>query len=127
MADELAGQMYADKKQENGTYIWGVLAVENATCKKGKLKQNIHSAMVNEGGHTWSDQFEERVKVPAESAWELNLAKKCKGEGTITWIVPTVPFADKAAFDAWQTEQEKAANNAAVKKTKVIKHPTLDL
>ena len=126
-ADELAGRMYENLKQEDGTFLWGVIAVENATCKKGKLKQNIHSALVVEGGHTWIDQFEERVKAPAESAWVLNLAKKCKGESSVTWIVSDGPFADQASFEAWRTEQMNESVNAQVKKPKKINHETIEL
>ena len=126
-ADELAGQMYAELKQEDGSFLWGVVAVENATCKRGKLKQNIHSALVVEGGHTWIDQFEERVKAPAESAWVLNLATKCKGEGTVTWIVSDGPFADQAAFETWRTEQVNSSVNPQVKKPKKLNHAKIEL
>jgi len=104
-ADELAKTRYQDKVGKDGSILWGTVVLEDAQCKNGKRYQRVHVAEVTEPGRTWADQLKGKVTASADISFELDLAAKCKGEGTVTVIVPAEPFADRAAFKAWAEEQ----------------------
>ena len=100
-ADQLAAVRYKDVLQEDGTVLWGAMVVENATCKRGQTRQRIHTAQVYDPGQTWADQLESKVEASVGVGWELDLAEKCKGEGTVDLTVTSEPFADVKAWKAW--------------------------
>ena len=100
-SDDLVAVRYKEVDQGDGTFIWGAIAEEKATCKNGKVSQRMHVASVKERGNTWPDQLEEKVSAAAEVNWELNLAAKCKGTGETTWHVSPTPFASEADFGSW--------------------------
>ena len=99
-------------RSKDGKLLYGVVVVDAATCKNGEKKAEVHVAMVNESGRTWPDELLERVKPAVETHFELTLASRCKGTGTPVYLVPSAPFKDKAAFDAWVTEQLEAQTKA---------------
>ena len=45
-SDELAGFMYDVHRQPDGRFMWGLVVVENATCKNGKEKQRLYLSSV---------------------------------------------------------------------------------
>lgn len=116
-SDDMAAIRYKAVDQGDQTFLWGAIADEKATCKNGKVQQKIHVALVNERGNTWPDQLAEKVEAAARVNWELNLADKCKGTGELKWHLPTAPFADPAAFDAWAETVIKDARDAAAQKS----------
>jgi hypothetical protein len=127
-ADSLAAVRYAELKQDNGMFLWGVVAVENASCKGGKkLMQRLNYAPVSESGSTWPDQFEEKVQASLEVAWPMDLAERCKGEGTVSLRVPAEPFATEADLNAWLETQLNEAADPAVKKPIRMEHEALNL
>ncbi len=102
-SDELAAVRYQDVRQDDG-FHWGAVVVEDAACKNGKRMKRAHVAEVVEPGNTWPDQLEEKVVAGAEISMELDLAARCKGEGSVTTVVSKAPFGDAAAFKAWASE-----------------------
>jgi hypothetical protein len=122
-SDELAAVRYKDAAQDDGTFIWGVAAVESATCKNGKPQTRITTAELRGRGMTWSDQLKDRAEGVIQHAWPLDLAAKCKGEGTVEVLVPTSPFADGAAFKAWAKERVEKAEPAEGKYIKIDGDP----
>lgn len=127
-SDRLAVVRFKDVMQGNGGLLYGVVTTEVATCKKGDKRVTIHTAPVNEGGKTWPDQLNERIKDPVTSVMKLNLAESCKGTGTVDNVTPPQPFKDPAAYQAWvdKTVEEIQKQNAGVK-IKVIPEEALSL
>lgn len=115
-SDLLAAVRFKDVDQGGGTFLWGAVAEEKATCKNGKVSQRLHVGQVNERGNTWPDQLQERVAASGEVTWELDLAKRCKGEGTVTWHVSDGPFADEAAWSAWAEDTVKSVRDDGASK-----------
>ena len=116
-ADALVVHRYKDVLQEDGSLFYGAVVVEDAVCKNGKSQQRYHVAEAIDPGQTWPDQLEEKVKTAIELAWTLNLAARCKGEGSVSYHTPEAPFADKAAMKLWVKEVVRKVANAEVKKT----------
>ncbi|MFH1466603.1 MAG: hypothetical protein ABIO70_19615 [Pseudomonadota bacterium] len=104
-ADELVAVRYADRRQADGRFMWGAIAVETATCKKGETRLGVWSAPVFEPGHRWPDQMHDPVQAAVEAGWELDVAKKCKGTSTVEVIVSPHPFLDGAEWATWRDEQ----------------------
>jgi len=123
-ADELAGYMYQAHKQPSGQFIWGLVVVENATCKNGKEKQRMYISSIIEGGTNWADQLPDRIKDVVEVSWEMDLAERCKGTGEVEYILTDLPISNLDALQVWQEEQKEAKLNTNVKKPIVlIKNP----
>ncbi len=103
-ADNLATVRYAAEQQPDGRFMWGAIAVETATCKKGDTRLLVLHAPVYEPGHRWPDQMQPAVDAAVDAGWEMELAKKCKGTSRKEVIVSSAPFADEAAYTAWRDE-----------------------
>jgi rRNA maturation protein Nop10 len=104
-ADNLAAVRYAAEQQPDGRFMWGAIAVETATCKKGDTRLGVHHAPVYEPGHRWPDQMQAVVDDAVQAGWELELADKCKGTGRTEVIISSAPFADEDAYTTWRDEQ----------------------
>ena len=125
-SDELAAVYFKAIKQSDNSFLWGVVLTETATCKNGKVQQNVHVGELRDSGHTWSDQIKERATA-ATGAWPLTLAEKCKGEAKVEVMVPAEPFADAAAYKAWTDNQVKEIQKSAVDKRTLVDHEALKL
>ncbi len=115
-ADDLAGYMYKSHQQPDGQYMWGLVVVENTTCKNGKEKQRIYTASVLENGTNWADQLPERIQDVVAVQWDLDLAKRCKGTEDVQYILTELPVSNLDALQVWQTEQQERLLNPNVKK-----------
>ena len=103
-ADSLAGFAYKDVLQEDDSLLWGVIAVENGTCKKDKKKQQVHSAPVKDmGKSTWNDELQDHVQAVVETQWDVffTLDSKCGTDYNITYLVPSKPFASMDEYQKW--------------------------
>ncbi len=103
-AANLSAVRYAAEHQPDGRFMWGAIAVETATCKKGDVRLSVHHSPVYEPGHRWPDQMQSVVDDAVQSGWEMELAQKCKGTGRTEVIVSAAPFADQAAYTTWRDE-----------------------
>ena len=115
-ADELAGYMYKAHQQPNGQYMWGLVVVENATCKKGNEKQRIYMSSILETGTNWADQLPEQIEDAVGVQWEMDLAKRCKGTGTVEYIITELPIANQDALQVWLEEKRDEKLNTEIKK-----------
>lgn len=116
-SDQMAAIRYKDAKQDGDTFLWGLIAVEDASCKGGKKPmQRFHSARVIDRGNTWADQLLEKAQTSAETVWTLDLAERCKVEGETRYFVPDAPFADAAAWQTWVDTIIRDNSSDAVKK-----------
>lgn len=125
-ADELAAVRYKAVKQSDGTWMWGTVVTETAVCKNGKTQQIVHVAPVLDTGRTWGDQIKERVSAGI-SAWGMDMAAKCKGEGKNEVFVSSEPFADQAAFKAWTEKQLSEIQRQPADKRTRLDHDALKL
>lgn len=118
-ADGLSIVRYRSLRQASGGLLYGVIAVERATCKKGDAKIEAHQAQATDTGHTWPDDLLERVEPNARTIFDLDLAASCKGTSEIKFYVPTEPFKDAAAYKAWSdvtlAQVQKDAAGVSVK------------
>lgn len=126
-ADALAGLYYKDKIQEDNSFIWGIVAVENTTCKNGKKKQGVHAGLIIEQGNTWADQLAERVKEVVDFSWEMNLAGSCKGKSEFLYFVPEDPFSNLDEYSVWAEKIKTEQLNTEIKKPVVIDHDPINL
>jgi|GEM_PF-3211763 len=115
-ADELAGHMYKVYQQPSGQYMWGLVVVENATCKKGNKKQRIYMSSILETGTNWADQLPEQIEDAVAVQWEMDLAKRCKGTGTVEYIITELPIANQDALQVWLQEKRDEKLNTEIKK-----------
>lgn len=103
-ANALAAVRYAERAQDDGRFLWGVVAVEDATCKRDRVQIAVHYAPVYEPGHRWPDQMQEALDQAIKTHWTLDLAERCKGTSTKETMIPSEPFADMDAYTAWRDE-----------------------
>jgi hypothetical protein len=127
-SDKMVVHRFRDVLQPSGGLLYGLVATEVATCKKGDTRVTIHTAQVNEGGKTWPDQLDARVKDGMNVSMKLDLADSCKGTGTVETATPVQPFKDAAAYQAWvdKTIEEIQKKNAGIK-IKVVPEDALSL
>lgn len=117
-ADKLSAIRFATVLQ-GGKLMYGIIALESATCKKGDPRMTLHAAVVWDTGHTWPDQLAERVQPNALTAFMPNvvvpttgqLAESCKGTGKVEWLVPEEPFANTAAYNGWVAAEKATAEH----------------
>jgi hypothetical protein len=126
-ADALAKVRFNDLLQEDGSLLYGVVAVERATCKKGLIYQYAHVAKVTDPGQTWPDQLDDKVMTSVEHAWKMGLKKKCGEDWAITLKLPSAPFQDEKAYQAWVEETLKGLAAEDVKKTTEKDQDQIDL
>lgn len=127
-ADGLAGFYYKEKKQEDETYLWGIVAVENTICKrKNKKKQGIHAGLIVEQGNTWSDQLEDRVKEVVMFSWDMKLGENCKGTSEFLYFVPEEPFSNLDEYTVWAEKIKTEQLNTELKKPLVVDHEPINL
>ncbi len=110
-SDHLVALRYKSVLQDS-KLLYGVVAVEKATCKKGDVRVTLHAAPVWDAGRTWPDQLAERVKPNADNVFEPNLAETCKGTGTVEYVVPEAPFASMADYNTWVVAQKQVVDRA---------------
>ena len=126
----MAAYRYASLLQKDETLLWAVVVAENVVCKNKKPRQKIHFAkVVDKSKNTWPKQLEEKVKANYEGYWKFDLAKRCKGEQDLKIVLPTEPFADESAMDAWLTVEIANLRNPELKpkKIKEIKQDPMEL
>lgn len=112
-ADNTVAMRYRSLLQPEGGLLYGVVAVEKATCKKGDTRVEVHTAEVKDTGHTWPDQLLERVDPAARAVFDLDLAANCKGTSVITFTVPEAPFKDAAAYKSWSDKTVSEVQKSA--------------
>lgn len=125
--DELAGFYYQSYKQPDGNLLWGLVIVEDAVCKKGKLKQRIHVSSIVEPGTNWADTLVDRVQEPAEYQWGLKLGEECKGTSEIKYLVTDKPVHNQEELLVWQQEQLTTHRNTELKKIVLLEVESLGL
>lgn len=118
-ADNLAAIRYKNLMQADGGLLYGVVGVEKATCKKGDIKVEAHTAQVKDTGHTWPDQLMERVDPAARAVFDLDLAENCKGTSEISFLITEGPLKDANEYKTWVDKTlsgvQKANGGADVK------------
>jgi hypothetical protein len=92
----------------SGAYTYGLAVVEDITCKNGSQRAILHYGEVTEGGATWPDMLAPRVDKDVRSNWEIDGARKCKGESTITVELTPVPLGVDEDFEAWSRRVAEA-------------------
>ena len=126
-ADELAGYMYKAHQQPDGQYMWGLLVVENATCKKGNKKQRIYMSSILETGTNWADQLPEQIEDAVAVQWEMDLAKRCKGTGDVEYIISELPIVNSDALQVWLQEKRDEKLNTEIKKPVILVKDSLKI
>ncbi len=109
-SDAMAVVRYRDFLQPDGTLLYGIYATTVATCKKGDVKVEVHTAALNGGTHAWPDQLS--IRIPGRvNGFEWHLPKDCKGDMKV--VTPPAPFKNPDGLKAWMLEQDKELAKAA--------------
>jgi hypothetical protein len=114
-SDSMSGFYFKRKKQEDNSYLWGIVVSETATCKNGKIKQNIHTApIIDSDGKIWPDELEELITGDGFTDWDFTLAKDCKGTSEDLFFFSTEPFANMDEYKVWSgnIKKEQASKDA---------------
>ena len=120
-ADALVAVRYKEALQDDGLH-WGIVVIENATCKNDKVKVNVHTGQVVEGGAMWPDQIGAPAHAAATSSWEYPHAKKCEVAHEI-WLADT-PMTP-ADIEAWTAERLRDANKKHPGAKVIVEETTL--
>lgn len=123
-ASRLAGAFYRDSVRE-GALHWGVIGVERATCKNGKIRLGVHGASVVDPGTRWAEEVAPPAEQAAQAAWKMDLADKCGGTSTVEWHHAPNPFATDQAYQDWVDAEFQKWKLKAV--DKVVVTPELPL
>jgi hypothetical protein len=102
-AASLLPQVYPDRVNESGGFLYGAASIERAVCN-GEKEAVIHLAKVEEPGKRWIILNDVRAPMRAVKA----RLGKCEAEGT-EWGVSTTPepVATAKDVDAWAETLEK--------------------
>ena len=122
-SDELAAVVHKDMVQADGSFLWATVVLETATCKNGKVMQRVQSASVKEGGNTWGDQAQGKVKEAVEVAWVLDLAGVVRHWGNPVLCLET-PLR-KTEIKDWIDAKVKEIRLEEVKKFVEMDHPQI--
>jgi hypothetical protein len=125
-ARKLAAVRYAATKRPDG-FHWGLVTVEKATCKNGKLIEAMYTGQVVEPGHYWADQLSPAAQDAMKTKWKMDAGKKCKGESSFTTTVSAEPFADDPTFDTWKAAQLRPLYQNTVDKRTEYPQPVIKL
>jgi len=69
-----------------------------------------------ETGTNWADQLQEQIEDAVSVQWEMDLAKRCKGTGTVEYIITELPIANQDALQVWLQEKRDEKLNTEIKK-----------
>ncbi len=100
-ASSLARYYWPDRFMSD-SYTYGVIAVEDITCKNGSKRAVLHYATLTEGGKQWADQLVPLVEIFVNENWNVRNASRCKGTSTLTIKMTPEPFKDATAIDVWR-------------------------
>lgn len=121
-AGELAGAHFHARRWDDGQLHHGLVVVEQATCKKGKVQVVLHNSQVIEPGRAWLADLD---VAGAVAGWSTTLQADCKGsDSTVTIRLsaePLVDPADLAGFHAAIAGDVSAGGAARV--TAVVEAP----
>jgi len=112
LANQFAGYRWADRKTD-GNYTYYATAVERYVCKNGKEQALFHHGNVIENGTHWPDALQMDLEGFLTTAWALQAASKCKGEGTITVEMTAEPLASEDEVEGWLESRLKAFEESA--------------
>lgn len=99
-AGELAGAHFRDRIWEDGQLHYGLVVVETATCKKGKVQVVLHYSELIESGRAWLADLDFDAAV---AGWSYTLQADCKGTASETVVrVSAQPLLDAADIGGYQ-------------------------
>jgi hypothetical protein len=85
----------------DGSYTYGVVAIEDITCKNGSKRAVYHVGSFTEPGAMWPDQLKEPLTERVKKLWSFDAASKCKGTSDISVRMSNNPLSADA-LKAWQ-------------------------
>jgi len=119
-ASKVPAMRYSELLWEDGRFHYGLVAVETAQCKNGKIRLCTHNGSLAEKG----ERFPHTVKAAAAEAtsfsWVFPIAEKCKGSQTLEFFVSPMPFSSPEEIVRYHQEVAKELENRAATKRTVI-------
>ena len=92
----------------DGSYTYGVVAIEDITCKNGSKRAVYHVGSFTEPGAMWPDQIKEPLTERVKKLWSFDAASKCKGTSDISVRMSNNPLsADARHADAARGARRK--------------------
>lgn len=120
-ASALARHAFADRFTD-GAYLYGVVAIEDITCKNGSKRAVLHWGGVKESGRAWPDELREGIDEAVKGAWTLDHADKCRGTSEITIRMSPEPLVPDGGLDGWRDKAVETFEErfGGVKKTWIV-------
>ncbi|MCB9760912.1 MAG: hypothetical protein H6739_13825 [Alphaproteobacteria bacterium] len=123
-AGALAAVRFQDAMWDDSALHYGLVVVENATCKNGKARLGIHIGSLTNPGDMWPDEVQQAVTGAVNSTWAFDVARKCKGTGENELFITETPMSVNE-LAAWQDQQLKDAVAKPAQKQYVIEEEPL--
>jgi hypothetical protein len=118
----LASVRFSSSKWQDGSFHWAVMVVERGTCRNGKTLLATYTGEAVEDGHYWPDQVRLPLEKLARAKWTFTELEKCKGEGTLEFLISDEPLPDAKALAEW-----KASNLAELQRKKVSRKAEISM
>jgi len=121
-AGELAGAHFRDRIWEDGQLHYGLVVVETATCKKGKVQVVLHQSELVEPGRAWLAELDVDELV---AGWSYTLQADCKGTASETVVrVSAQPLLDPSDIAGYQRAiRSEIAATGPAKLSEVVEAP----
>ncbi len=107
---------YAELLWEDGRLHYGVVAVETARCKNGKVRMGIHTGSAVEKGVRFPNTIAGDAPEAISFAWVFKLAEKCKGRQTLEYFVSKMPSGTLEEIQAFHAQTLTELENRAAAK-----------
>jgi len=111
---------YADLLWEDGRFHYGLVALETAQCKNGKIRLGVHTGSLAEGGKLFPHAIKAQAPGATSYSWVFPIAEKCKGRQTLEYFVSPMPFSTPEEITAFHAEVNKELEKRAATKRTLI-------
>lgn len=111
---------YSDLLWNDLRLHYGVVALETARCKNGKVRLGIHTGSAIEKGVRFPSAIGGIAPEAISFAWVFGLADKCKGRQTLEYFVSEMPVATPEEIQAFHEQILKDIETRAATKVKLF-------
>ena len=126
-SDALAGFMYKVHRQPDERFMWGLVVVENATCKMAKRNSDCTYLQLLKAEQIGLTNYLNALRT----LWKYNgkwiWQNVVNFTGEVEYILTELPISDLDALNVWQTEQKEAKLNTNVKKPIILIKDPLEI
>ncbi len=111
---------YSELLWDDGRLHYGLVAVETAQCKNGKIRLCAHNGSLAERGERFPHTIKTAAAEAASFTWVFPIAEKCKGSQTLEFFVSPMPFSSPEEVALFHQEVAKELENRVATKRTVV-------